>query len=129
MIKQDAVNATNHWGREFHHRTLRNSDGTPCRCRANGKCITWKTRPEEFRLPVKYGLSGYGYITERNAGEWCLTAGEALGQVSLEVVLSTVGMIKSGAVQQSTLMADPYQYGIDIINHLEQFWEAVRVRL
>lgn len=40
----------------FHHVTAKNSDGTPVRCRANGTCKTWKTRPDDFRLPVKYGI-------------------------------------------------------------------------
>jgi hypothetical protein len=34
--------------------------------RVNGKCKTWKTRPLEFKLPVKYGLYNYGYITHDN---------------------------------------------------------------
>ena len=35
--------------------------------RANGKCQTWKTRPNEFKLPIKHGLHEYGYITHENA--------------------------------------------------------------
>lgn len=35
--------------------------------RRNGKCKTWKTRPEDFELPVKHGLRNYGYITHNNA--------------------------------------------------------------
>lgn len=38
--------------------------------RANGKCQVWKTRPNEFRLPVKYGLYEYGEITHENASDW-----------------------------------------------------------
>lgn len=37
------------------------------RWRANGKCKTWRTRPEEFKLPVKHGLYSFGYITHENA--------------------------------------------------------------
>lgn len=55
---------------ELWHMTEKNRDGTPVRCRSNGKCKTWKTRPEEFRLPVKYGLRTCFYITEQNAHEW-----------------------------------------------------------
>jgi hypothetical protein len=75
MTKEDALNDSI---RQFHHKTLRNSDKTPVRCRKNGKCITWKTRPTEFKLPVKVGLRGTGYLTERNASEWCSTVEEAL---------------------------------------------------
>jgi hypothetical protein len=34
--------------------------------RANGKCQIWKTRPEEFRLPVKRGLNQFSYIDHTN---------------------------------------------------------------
>ena len=61
--------------RNFEHVTLKNADGTPLRVRANGACKTWKTRPIEFRLPYKYGLYAYGYITERDAHNWNI-AGE-----------------------------------------------------
>jgi hypothetical protein len=54
----------------FHHVTLKNADGTPVRCRVNGACKTWVTRPSEFRLPVKYGLKQCFYITQDNASEW-----------------------------------------------------------
>lgn len=40
--------------------------------RVNGKCKTWKTRPEEFELPIKYGLKSCAYMNERNAGEFHL---------------------------------------------------------
>ena len=32
--------------------------------RRNGKTQTWKTRPGEFRIPVKYGFRGYGALTQ-----------------------------------------------------------------
>lgn len=54
----------------LHHVSLKNSDGTPVRCRVNGKCQTWKTRPDDFRLPVKYGLKDCFDITHFNGGEW-----------------------------------------------------------
>lgn len=55
---------------EFWHRTDRNFDCSPVRCRANGKVKLWKTRPTEFRLPVKYGLRECFYITPHNAHDW-----------------------------------------------------------
>ena len=55
---------------QFNHVTIKNRDGSPARCRVNGKCKTWKTRPDEFRLPVKYGLRECFYITQNNASEW-----------------------------------------------------------
>ncbi len=56
--------------REFWHRTLKSSDGSPVRCRANGKVKLWKTRPTEFQLPVKYGLRECFYINRFNAADW-----------------------------------------------------------
>jgi len=38
--------------------------------RRNGATQTWKTRPDEFRVPIKYGLYNYSEITHRNALEF-----------------------------------------------------------
>ena len=54
----------------FYHVTLRNADGTAVRCRANGQLKTWKTRPSEWRLPVKHGLRDCFYLGPSNAHEW-----------------------------------------------------------
>jgi hypothetical protein len=35
--------------------------------RRNGATKTWATRPADFRVPVKYGMHAYGYITPDNA--------------------------------------------------------------
>lgn len=42
--------------------------------RPSGRCQTWKTRPNEFRLPVKYGLYESSAITERNASQFHLAS-------------------------------------------------------
>lgn len=55
---------------ELWHVSAKNADGTPLRCRVNGACKTWKTRPDDFRLPVKHGLRNCFYITPSNAHEW-----------------------------------------------------------
>ena len=69
MITKEIAMNTGH-GVNFHHVSEKNADGTPARCRVNGACKTWKTRPTEFRLPVKHGLKLCFYITLENAGEW-----------------------------------------------------------
>lgn len=46
----------------LHHVRAKNRDGTPMRVRVNGACKTWKTRPQQFKLPVKYGIRDCGYI-------------------------------------------------------------------
>lgn len=48
----------------------RNADRTPMRVQVNGACKTWKTRPNEWRLPVKRGLNTCFYITNLNASDW-----------------------------------------------------------
>lgn len=35
--------------------------------RANGRCKTWKTRPNDFAIPIKRGLRSHTYITNGNA--------------------------------------------------------------
>jgi hypothetical protein len=35
--------------------------------RLNGKCKTWKTRPDEFRQPIEIGFRDHDYITHLNA--------------------------------------------------------------
>jgi hypothetical protein len=57
---------------EFWHRSQRNADGTPVRCRVNGKLKTWKTRPDSFRLPVKHGIKQCFYLTPENVAHWSI---------------------------------------------------------
>lgn len=38
--------------------------------RRNGKTKTWKTRPGEFRIPVKYGMGGYDCIDQYTADKF-----------------------------------------------------------
>ena len=57
----------------LYHKNLQNADKTPKQCRVNGQCKTWKTRPDDFRLPVKHGLYECFYITPSNADDWQTT--------------------------------------------------------
>ena len=68
VTKAQAVALT--YGSILHHAYKRNRDGTPMRVRVTGKCKTWKTRTDEFKLPVMYGLYESGYVTHENCGEW-----------------------------------------------------------
>jgi len=56
--------------RQFEHVSLKNADGTPLRARRNGKTQTWKTRPDEFRIPVKHGLKNTFNITHHERAQW-----------------------------------------------------------
>lgn len=74
ITKAQAVHLT--YRQELHHTTLTSRDGSPVRCRVNGKCTTWKTRPDDFRLPVKHGFRECFYITPLNADQWQLPSQE-----------------------------------------------------
>ncbi|MFA5136942.1 MAG: hypothetical protein WC489_06175 [Patescibacteria group bacterium] len=53
-------------GQTLYDRYYLNADGTAQRWRVNGKVQTWKTRPQEVRVPLKYGLYTYGELTDLN---------------------------------------------------------------
>jgi hypothetical protein len=75
MITKQIALGLSH-GNVFEHKTIKNKNGSPLRCRVNGKTKTWKTRPDEFKIPVKYGMKCCFYITKENANDWqktCLT--------------------------------------------------------
>lgn len=62
----------------FVHVNAKTKRGKQIRVKANGKCKTWKTRPGEFRLPVRYDWYTFGYITHENANEWVVEGHEGL---------------------------------------------------
>jgi len=70
MTKEQATQAD--YRTTLEHTTIKNADGSPARCRVNGRCKTWKTRPDDFKLPVKHGLYNCFYINQDNAEEWLL---------------------------------------------------------
>lgn len=59
-------------GQILHHVTALNADKTPLRARVNGKVKVWKTFPEQFRVPMKYGLRTCFNITDLNAKDWTI---------------------------------------------------------
>lgn len=68
LTPQTALTAQHFW-----HRELTYKDGVrPLEARRNGATKTWKTRPGEFRIPCKYGMYEYFYITDKNAHEWSI---------------------------------------------------------
>ncbi len=66
MITKDQALTVNN----FTHANLKDSKGQPCKVRRSGKTQVWKTRPNEFKIPVKYGLYESLYITQDNAHEF-----------------------------------------------------------
>src|SRR3989304_8938241 len=61
------------------------------RVRVTGKCQTWKTRPTEWRLPVKYGLYESTAIEHSNAEQWHRAADCPLRRVEADTNGNTVG--------------------------------------
>ena len=51
----------------FHSNLVKNSDGSCQRWRRNGQTKRWKRTPERFKIPVKFGLYAYNYLTETDA--------------------------------------------------------------
>lgn len=49
--------------------------GVSHRYRVSGRCKTWKTRPGEFRLPIKYGLRESSAITQHNIHMFYINVG------------------------------------------------------
>ena len=60
-------------GQVIYHMTYKNVDGSPERWRVNGKVKTWKRDPNEVQVPIKYGMFGYGYITESTLGDFSVS--------------------------------------------------------
>lgn len=90
MVTVNREIALYHTG-EFHHIHLKNRDGTSVRCRTNGVCKTWKTRPGDFRLPVKYGLRECFYIQPHNAMDWEITD-DAYEEVRRKALCARLGL-------------------------------------
>ena len=64
-------------GDTLYHVINKNADGTPQRWRVSGKPKTWKTRPDEVKVPVKHGLYSNDYITHNDLRLVCLSEEDA----------------------------------------------------
>ena len=56
--------------------------------RRNGKTQTWKTRPSEWRIPVKHGLYDYGNIRDYDADKFHTTEDCPLNQENKDAELA-----------------------------------------
>lgn len=83
MIDKETVLVLS-YGDVLHHRWARNADGTPERWRINGKVKTWKTRPNDFTVPVKHGLKYFSYITQAEIHHFCTTDKEVYKLEAME---------------------------------------------
>jgi len=53
-------------GQVVYHSINKNKDGTKQKWKINGQVKTWKRNPLKVKIPVKYGLYTYDYITEND---------------------------------------------------------------
>lgn len=67
-VTLENLQQTNH--NHFQHKTQMLKNSKPATVRQSGKVRTWKTRPADFIVPVKYGMYTSFYITNENAHEW-----------------------------------------------------------
>jgi hypothetical protein len=81
MTKEQAILAGEKSGTELHYGECTVDIGPKggkkwhiVRVRTNGKCQTWKSRPNSFRLPVVYGLKTYHAVNEENASKFHLAS-------------------------------------------------------
>lgn len=66
----NAMECNRFYSRTVSYKGRGKHPGAPYEARRNGATKTWKTRPGEFRIPIKIGFKGYGYIDQNNAHEW-----------------------------------------------------------
>jgi hypothetical protein len=59
MTFSEALNAKDHIN-------VLDGDGNLREVKVNGRVKTWKTRPNDCRIPYKYGMYDYGHITFMN---------------------------------------------------------------
>lgn len=106
MITKDiAVSLT--YRTELYSSLHLGSDKRPVRCRVNGKCKTWKTRPNDFKLPVKHGLYNCFYIeNDEWAKHWHVDESEAMAHLPSATVTSERMLDASGRMLQINTLHD-----------------------
>ncbi len=55
------------WGSDVYVIGHYDSDGSPSHFRIAGVPQFWKTRPKDFKVPLKRGLYEHAYLTQDNA--------------------------------------------------------------
>ena len=77
MITKEVAEKLKH-GTELYSSLRKDSRGNPSKVRVSGKCQTWKTRPDDFSLPVKFGLyESFRIVNDEFAKHWHLDIDEA----------------------------------------------------
>jgi len=91
-------------GAEIHVETCKRTVGPrggvkvdQVRVRVSGRCQTWKTRPEAFRLPVKFGLRTSLSIEPHNAHLFHLASDCPLIKAEAPMLDVVVGQMLDGS--------------------------------
>ena len=80
MITKDEAMALT-YRQTLYSSKFSNADGSPARCRVNGRIKTWKRDPERWRLPVKHGLRFCFYLDHGPmSAHWHLTEDAAIAE-------------------------------------------------
>ncbi len=61
------------YGQIIYYLGARNRDGSLARFRVNGKVQTWKTRPNDIRVPLRHGLYEFWALENHNLADFSLT--------------------------------------------------------
>lgn len=70
--------------RRLHESERHRDDGTCYEWRSNGRIQTWKTRPGQFRWPIKYGMYSTDAVTDRSISEFHWADGCPVDRVSAD---------------------------------------------
>lgn len=76
------------------------------RARVSGKCKTWLSRPDDFRIPVKHGLYESGEITHLLAGDWHVEDECPLYHATQPPTSATVRELATAQERRRIAMAD-----------------------
>ena len=68
ITKQEAMDLD--IGQVIYHGKNRDSKNYPQKWRVNGKTQTWKTRPNDFKVPLKHGMYDWWYLQPSNVEDF-----------------------------------------------------------
>lgn len=73
MVKVRLMTCDEAKGIDYGHVKFESIHGELRECKVNGRPKTWKTRPNDVDVPVKYGMYEYATFTMRS-GQWTSSA-------------------------------------------------------
>lgn len=97
---------------------------TQVRVRVSGQVKVWKTKPDAFQFPIKYGMYQSGHIHDRNASEFHLASECAL--VKDPWLRLITRPILGNAFDDADLLSELMSYVFDSRNELQLRAAAAR---